>query len=162
MPTQSLERVRDLFVFQTYTCLSYVDLESFDTSQINKTGVYTAKRGKTGVEFTFYVMKPARDILIKYDGKLPLISNEKYNDYLKLVAQAAKIDKPVTSHWARHTGATLLLNDGGVDMEIIARILGHTSTRQTRDTYAKLLDTTVATAMKGLEKRICKTSKTKT
>ena len=50
----------------------------------------------------------------------------------------------------------------GVDMEIIARILGHTSTRQTRDTYAKLLDTTVATAMKGLEKRICKTSKTKT
>ena len=153
MPTQSLERVRDLFVFQTYTCLSYVDLESFDTSQINKTGVYTAKRGKTGVEFTFYVMKPARDILIKYDGKLPLISNEKYNDYLKLVAQAAKIDKPVTSHWARHTGATLLLNDGGVDMEIIARILGHTSTRQTRDTYAKLLDTTVATAIMARESK---------
>ena len=154
MPTPSLERVRDLFVFQTYTCLSYVDLESFDTSLINKTGVYTSKRGKTGIEFTFYVLKPARDILDKYGGKLPLISNVKYNEYLKLVAQAAGIDKPVTSHWARHTGATILLNDGGVDMEIIARILGHTSTRQTRETYAKMLDTTVTKAMMGFESRI--------
>ena len=154
MPTPSLERVRDLFVFQTYTCLSYVDLESFDTSLINKTGVYTSKRGKTGIEFTFYVLKPARDILDKYGGKLPLISNVKYNEYLKLVAQAAGIDKPVTSHWARHTGATILLNDGGVDMEIIARILGHTSTRQTRETYAKMLDTTVTKAMMGFEIRI--------
>ncbi len=30
---------------------------------------------------------PARDILDKYNGILPLISNEKYNEYLKLVAQ---------------------------------------------------------------------------
>ena len=161
MPTPSLERVRDLFVFQTYTCLSYVDLEAFDTSQINKTGVYTSKRGKTGIEFTFYVLKPARDILAKYGGHLPLISNVKYNEYLKLVAQAASIDKPVTSHWARHTGATILLNDGGVDMEIISRILGHTSTRQTRETYAKMLDTTVAKAMKGFEERIEHTRKEK-
>ena len=154
MPTPSLERVRDLFVFQTYTCLSYVDLEAFDTSLINKTGVYTSKRGKTDVEFTFYVLKPAKDILDKYSGRLPLISNVKYNEYLKIVAQAAGIDKPVTSHWARHTGATILLNDGGIDMEIISRILGHTSTRQTRETYAKMLDTTVAKAMKGFESRI--------
>ncbi len=156
MPTTSLERVRDLFVFQTFTCMSYVDLENFDVSMINSAGVYTAKRGKTGVEFSFFVMKPARDILEKYNGKLPLISNVKYNDYLKLVAQAAGIEKPITSHWARHTGATILLNDGGVEMEVISRILGHTSTRQTRETYAKLLDTTVVTAMKGLEKRIAK------
>ena len=156
MPTTSLDRVRDLFVFQTYTCMSYVDLESFDSTMINNLGVYTAKRGKTGIEFSFFVMKPARDILEKYNGKLPLISNVKYNDYLKLVAQAAGIDKPITSHWARHTGATILLNDGRVEMEVISRILGHTSTRQTRETYAKLLDKTVITAMKGLEKRITK------
>ena len=34
LPTESLQRVRDLFVFQTYTCLSYVDLSSFDAEKI--------------------------------------------------------------------------------------------------------------------------------
>lgn len=51
MPTECLERVRDLFVFQTYTCLSYVDLRDFDISKlvdINKMKVYIGKRGKTG------------------------------------------------------------------------------------------------------------------
>ncbi len=134
--------------------MSYVDLANFSPDCIDDKGIYTSNRGKTGVEFTFLVMKPARDILEKYNGKLPLISNVKYNEYLKIVAQAAGIDKPITSHWARHTGATILLNDGGVDMEVISRILGHTSTTQTRKTYAKLLDKTVITAMKGFEKRV--------
>lgn len=154
MPTLCLERIRDLFVFQTYTCMSYVDLTNFNPSTITKSGVYTANRGKTGVEFSFFLLKPAREILEKYADKLPVISNVKYNSYLKLVAQAAGIEKPITSHWARHTGATILLNDGCVDMEIISRILGHTSTKQTRQTYAKLLDKTVVNAMMEYEKRM--------
>ena len=35
MSTRSLERVRDLFVFQTYTCMSYVDLANFSPDCIN-------------------------------------------------------------------------------------------------------------------------------
>ena len=34
MPTESLERVRDLFVFQTYTCLRYSDLAKFNYHNI--------------------------------------------------------------------------------------------------------------------------------
>lgn len=157
MPTKSLERVRDVFVFQTYTCLSYVDLANFDMEKMNNRdgiSIYNGKRGKTGKEFSFLLMKKARAILDKYGGKLPVISNIKYNEYLKVVAQSAKVDKPITSHWARHTGATMLLNEGGVDMEVIARILGHSSTRQTRETYAKLLDTTVEKEMQAYEKRM--------
>ena len=153
MPTESLERVRDLFVFQTYTCMSYVDMAAFDAEKVSD-GVYTARRGKTGQEFSFALIGGARSVYEKYKGHLPIISNVKYNEYLKLVAQAAGIDKPITSHWARHTGATMLLNDGGVDMEVIAKILGHSSTRQTRTTYAKLLDKTVASAMGEYEKRL--------
>lgn len=163
MGTESLERVRDLFVFQTYTCLSYVDLVAFDLSSIqggedalcSDVSVYTAKRGKTGVEFTLLLLKGAKNVLKKYGGKLPLLSNVKYNEYLKLVAQAAGIDKPITTHWARHTGATMLLN-GGVEIEVIAKVLGHSSTRQTRETYCKLLDKTVAKAMSEFERRIDK------
>ena len=155
--TPHLERVRDLFVFQTYTCLAYVDLASFDASKIryiSDTPVYTGLRGKNGQQFTFILLPPAMAILKKYDNHLPIITNEKYNEYLKAVALMGDIDKPISSHWARHTGATMLLNEGGMDMEIVAKVLGHSSTRITRQVYAKLLDETVLAAMKEAGKKI--------
>ena len=74
----------------------------------------------------------------------------KYNEYLKIVAQTAGIDKPVSSHWARHTGATLLLNEG-VPMQIVSKICGHSSTKITEQVYAKLLDETVVDAISKLQ-----------
>lgn len=159
MGTEGLDRVRDLFVFQTFTCLSYVDMVSFDYLQCKDIGndrkIYTGVRGKTHQEFSFLLLKPAMDVLKKYDYKLPLLSNVKYNEYLKVCAQTAGIDKPITSHWARHTGATILLNEG-VDMETVAKILGHSSTRITRSIYAKLLDDTIAKKMKEAERKMLK------
>lgn len=156
LPTACLEQVRDVFVFQVYTCMSYVDLAAFDFSLVktnNKDLVYSGTRGKTGQEYSFMLMRPAREILDRYSGKLPIISNVKYNAYLKALAQHAGLDKPLTSHWARHTGATLLLNSG-VDMEVVAKVLGHSSTKITREVYAKLLDSTVYDAMRKAEKKI--------
>lgn len=65
----------------------------------------------------------------------------------------AGISRPVTSHWARHTGATLLLN-AGVRLEVVARVLGHSSTEMTRKVYAKLLDDTVAREMMKAEEKL--------
>ena len=158
LPTESLRQVRDLFVFQTYTCLSYVDLCAFDWSKAqDKSGkkLYTGQRGKTKQEYSFMLLKPALAILKRYKGTLPTLSNVKYNAYLKAVAQFAKIDKPITSHWARHTGATILLNMG-VDMEVVAKILGHSNTKMTRQVYAKLLDETVVNAMADVEKKLAR------
>lgn len=158
MPNKSLEQVRDVFVFQTYTCMSYVDLERFDWKMIqtdeqgHKT--YRSRRVKTGVEFEFLLMKPALQILEKYDRKLPIISNQKYNMYLKAMVMFAGIDAPVTSHWARHTGATMLLNEGKVRIEVVARILGHSTTRETEKVYAKVLKSTIASEMAGFDKRL--------
>lgn len=152
LPTACLEKIRDAFVFQTYTCLAYTDLKNFDANKIvyiKKMPVYTGKRDKTGKTFTIPLLKPAMVILNKYKNKLPVISNVKYNQYLKLVAQAAGIDKPVSTHYARHTGATLLLNKG-VDMKIISKICGHSSVKITEQVYAKLLDETVVDAIKKL------------
>jgi integrase len=153
MPTRKLERVRDTFVFQTYTCFSYTDLRAFDAKlvqEINGMKVYIGSRNKTSKPFTIPILSPAWDILNKYEGKLPIISNVKYNEYLKLVAQASGIDKPVSSHWARHTGATLLLNEG-VSMNIVSKICGHSSIKITEQIYAKLLDETVVNAVSGLD-----------
>jgi integrase len=152
MPTESIERVRDVFVFQTYTCLSYSDLREFDSKMIQEVkgmNVYVGNRKKTNMTFTIPLLSPALDILHKYDGKLPVISNVKYNEYLKIVAQASGIDKPLSTHWARHTGATLLLNEG-VPMQIVSKICGHSSTKITEQVYAKLLDETVVEAIQDL------------
>ena len=154
LPTISLERVRDLFVFQTYTCLSYTDLRDFDASEITEVKgmkVYMGNRQKTRKNFTIPLLKEPLEILEKYNGKLPIISNVKYNEYLKLVAQAAGIDKPLSTHWARHTGATLLLNEG-IDMRIVSKICGHSSTKITEQVYAKLLDETVVDAISRIDK----------
>lgn len=156
-PTRELERARDVFIFQTWTCLSYVDLAAFDTGKLQRMNgryVYVGKRGKTNQEFTFLLLKPAERILRKYHNHLPIVNNAKYNDNLKILAVMAGIDKPVSSHWARHTGATLLLNEGHMDMEVVAKVLGHSSTKITRQVYAKLLDETVVNAMSAMELKL--------
>lgn len=152
--TEYLRHAQDLFIFQTYTGLSYIDLEAFDPSNIkvvNGKPIYTGKRGKTNQEYTFMLLQPALGVLERNGGKLPIMSNQKYNEYIKLLAMAAGVDKPVSSHWARHTCATMLLNKG-VGMEIVSKVLGHSSTTITRQVYAKLLDETVADAMSVLDK----------
>ena len=149
IPIERLQKVRDLFVFQTYTMMSYSDLAAFDYKKCTKIKgqvVYKSKRQKTKQDFTIVILEPALNILKRYKNRLPIISNVKYNEYLKAAVIYAKIDKMVTTHWARHTGATLLLNEG-VPMQIIQHILGHASIRETEKTYAKLLDSSIVDAM---------------
>ena len=156
MPDDRLNRVRDVFVFHAYTCMSYHDLKAFDIKKIREIDgkkVYSGYRGKTKIEFTVPLLGPAVEILEKYKGKLPLLSNVKYNEYLKEVMTAAGIKKPVTTHWARHTGATLLLN-AGVPIEIVSKICGHSSVKMTEKVYAKLLPKTVIEEVNKIEDKI--------
>lgn len=149
LPTVSLCQVRDLFLFQTYTCMAYIDMSEFDYSllkEIDGRYVYSGTRRKTGKKFCFVLLEPAVEIVKKYFGTLPIISNQKYNSYLKIVMQFAGINRPVTTHWARHTGATLLLN-AGVPMDVVAKVLGHSSIEITRKIYAKMLEETVIREM---------------
>ena len=157
IPSESLRKVRDLFVFQTYTCLSYSDMVEFDFKKCAKVKgqvIYKGKRKKTGQEFTIVILAPARAILKRYKNKLPIISNVKYNLYLKAAVMYAKINKPVTTHWARHTGATLLLNEGKVPMHIVQHILGHATIKETEKTYAKVLDNSIVEQMVKYQKRL--------
>ena len=153
LPTNFLRHARDLFVFQTYTCLSYVDLQAFDASKIREVNgrqMYVGRRGKTNQEFIFMLLPPAQRILDIYGGKLPLMTNQQYNQQLKNLAVMAGIKGALSSHWARHTGATLLLNSGA-PMEVVSRVLGHSSTKITREVYAKMLDETIADAMSKID-----------
>lgn len=150
MPTRSLSEAKDLFLIQVNTGLSYIDMMLFDFTQCigaREYSIFSGYRSKTGVLFTFVLTAKAKHILEKYDYVLPKLPNQKYNAKLKLVADAAGIDKSITSHDGRRSCGYMLLN-AGVPISVVSRILGHSSIRQTEQAYAKLLDSTIADEVK--------------
>ena len=83
------------------------------------------------------------DVLKKYDGVLPLISNQKYNVYLKEIQKLAGISTSITTHLLRKTYAHYMLNSG-VRIETVARLLGHSNTNITQRIYCRQTSETVA------------------
>lgn len=148
-----LERTRDLFVFQCYTGMAYVDMQSFSKNDIqilNEQEIIRSSRTKTDESFILLFLPDAKKIAEKYNYNLPKISNQKYNDYLKLLIAhpEVNINKKVTSHTARHTFATYLLNKG-ISLETVSKTLGHSSIKQTQ-LYARILSKKVIDDMKKL------------
>lgn len=146
-----IRKTRDLFLFQCYTGLAYSDLMSFsykNCEEIDGKLFYHAKRTKTDTDFVFQILEPAKVILEKYDYQLPKISNQKYNDYLKVVGGLVGVPS-LHSHMGRATAATLFLSKG-MPINIVSRVLGHTTLRQTTR-YARTLNKDVMGAFNNLE-----------
>lgn len=143
--TGRLERARDLFVFMAYTGLAYCDMAIFNFKAMTEEHTdYTyidGSRLKTGSNFFTPILPPAMDVLKKYDYKLPVISNQKLNDYLFLLKERQGINKSVTCHIARHSFATLMLTYG-IPMEQVQRMLGHKNIAVTQ-IYGKILKSSV-------------------
>lgn len=150
MPTRSLDEVRDLFLIQVFTGLSYADLMVYDFSQCKESkdyAIFSGFRKKTGVLFTFVLTPKAKAILEKYGYVIPKLPNQKYNVKLKIVADAAGIEKPISTHDGRRSCGFMLLN-AGVPISVVSRILGHSSIRQTEMAYARVLDETIKEEVK--------------
>lgn len=146
---ESLERVKDLFIFQCFTGLAYTDLKDFSKEKIfliNGEEQIQGKRMKTGVPYVIFLLPQAKAILEKYDYELPVISNQKYNEYLGTLIERVGIEKEVSTHTARHTFATYLINKG-VSIEAIPKIMGHTDMKQSL-LYARMLGATAINEMK--------------
>jgi site-specific recombinase XerD len=88
------------------------------------------------------------------EGKLlPVMSNQKMNEYLKEIGDRAEINKKMTFHTARHTFATTVTLTNGVPIETVSKMLGHKTLRTTQQ-YAKILDQKVSEDMRILRKRL--------
>lgn len=146
--TERLQKVKDLFIFQCYTGLAYTDMMSFSRQSIVEIDGHKAissNRKKTEQAFVSLLLPQAEEILDRYDYSLPQISNQKYNDYLKLLGCGAGISKNLTTHVARHTFATYLINRG-IPIESVSKAMGHSNIRMTEH-YARMLSTRVVSDM---------------
>jgi hypothetical protein len=150
-----LDKARDIFIFCTFTGLSYTDVKhlTYDHIQSSFDGNLWIKgrRKKTDIEYNIPLLNIPKMILEKYKGKtkdnlvLPVYHNIIYNKILKEMAKECCIDKRVSSHLARHTFATLTLTQG-ISIESVSKMLGHTNISTTQ-TYAKITNKKIGNEM---------------
>lgn len=144
-----IQKAADLFLFQCYSALSYVDLSSVDianTQPINGSSemlLLCGRRGKTNVKYTSVLLPRAVEILKKYGGRLPTLSNQRLNGYLKEVQDLCGIKKNLHSHLSRKTYGTMMLSTAKIPIEVVSKMLGHANIRTTQSTYAFLKDEVV-------------------
>lgn len=138
--SDKLDRVRDLAIFQASTGLSYCDMAAITPEDIKcLNGVYyiDGSRIKTDADFTCIILEDGMRVWNKYNGSLPIISNQKYNDYLKIIQQAIGVTKNLHTHLFRKTYGCFLLN-AGANIKQVATALGHKKVSTTEKYYAKL------------------------
>ena len=146
-------KTKDLFLFQCYTGLAFSDMQKFKLSNYSqdKDGNYLIKdkRTKTDTTYIFMLSEKALAIVMKYKGKIPAISNQKYNQYLKVLGQMIGVPT-LHSHMGRSTFASTCLNQG-MNTDVLKHCLGHTSTFET-NRYATMQDETIKQAFKDIKK----------
>jgi integrase/recombinase XerD len=144
--TDSQKRVADAFLFQCFTGLCYCDLKRFSAKDhiVNIQGrdVIQYSRNKTETPFTIPLLSYPKLLIERYQGNIPIVSNQKMNDYIKIVAKTVGINKYLTTHIGRKTAGTYLLNND-VPMITVSKILGHKSVRTTEKIYAYLMEETI-------------------
>ena len=98
---QALERVRDVFLFQCFTGLRYSDVFNLRRSDIkgDHIEVMTVKTSDSLIielnDHSRAIIEKYKDVEFENDKALPVITNQKMNDYLKELAELAEINEPV-------------------------------------------------------------------
>lgn len=169
-----LEEVRDCYLFSCYTGYAYSDAEALGPGDISL-GIDGEKwiirnRKKTDTTENVPLLPIPLEIIQKYrDHKyckafnklLPMNSNQRYNAYLKEVADLCGIKKKLTTHTARHTFATTVLLMNDVPMETTMELLGHTDIRTTQ-IYGKIVQKKVSADMQMLKHKLSPSDMEKT
>ena len=170
---QSYELIRDLFIFCTFTGLTFIDMYNLTTGNLQTSfdGHLWIKtnRQKTGVESDIRLLDVPLRIIRKYEGMaegdkllpVPCYANCKYG--LKVIAKKCGIEKNVTWHMSRHSYATTVCLSNDVPIETLSKMLGHRSIRTTQ-IYAKITGEKISRDMEllsqkieSMEKFICQT-----
>lgn len=164
--TDRLTVVRDIFVFQCYTGLSYIDAIQLKWENIKEADDGSmwimSNRQKSKSSTDIPLLPKALEIIAKYNNDplclnngtvLPMRSNQKMNEYLKEIAGLCEIYDPLNTHKARRTFASTITLNNGVSIHVVKEMLGHYSVKQTEE-YAITEQETIRREMKELEARL--------
>lgn len=104
--------IRDLFIFCTFTGLSWTDMANFTQANLQTSFDghlwLNTNRQKTGVETNIRLLDVAKHIIEKYDSMaegdklLPVPCYTNCKNSIKVIAKRCGIEKNVTWHLARH------------------------------------------------------------
>ena len=159
---ENLRIVRDSFLISCYTGLAYADLRALRSDQIIfENGDYWIKtlRQKSKVKAEIILLPKVLELLKHYKNHpwciekgraIYMISNQKTNKHLKTLAKLCGITKVITFHIARHTFATTVTLAKGISIEVVSKMLGHKSIKQTQH-YARMVNTRVQDEMQALK-----------
>jgi site-specific recombinase XerD len=164
--TPRLREVRDCYLFMCFTGYAYKDASMLTPAHvmpyIDGNEWVVKNREKTWCRENVPLLPIAKEIIeryknhpycVKHNLLLPIKSNQKYNEYLKELAEVCGINKELTTHTARHTFATTVTLANGVPIETVSALLGHKSIKTTQ-IYAKIIASKVWQDMNKLKNKI--------
>ena len=140
-----LSYIRDIFVFASFTALSFVDVKELTTDdivEVNGEKWILSKRHKTKVPFQVKLLDIPMQIIKRYEkfqtnkSVFPNLNYWSICKPLKKMIKECGITKDISFHCARHGFATLALSKG-MPIESVSRVLGHTNIVTTQ-LYAKI------------------------
>jgi len=164
--TQRLTVIRDVFIFQCYTGLAYIDVYNLRKSDI-KIGIddrywIMSSRQKTGNETNIPLLPKALELIEHYKDHpicverntiLPVSSNQKMNEYLKEIGSLCQLDVLLNTHMARRTFASTVTLNNDVPIHVVKEMLGHNSIKQT-EAYAMTEQLTIGREMSLLDRKL--------
>ena len=148
---ERLQQVKDIYVFCCFTGLAFIDVKSLvygDIEDRNGKLWIKKKRQKTKNWCHIPLLSPAVQLIDKYRDHpkcvntghvFPVLSNQRMNAYLKEIADLCSIDKNLSTHTARHTFATTVTLSNQISIEVVSKMLGHSSINMTKK-YARVVD----------------------
>ena len=140
-----LSYIRDIFVFASFTALSFVDVKELTTDdivEVNGEKWILSKRHKTKIPFQVKLLDIPLQIIKRYEefqtdkSVFPNLNYWSICKPLKKMIKECGITKDISFHCARHGFATLALSKG-MPIESVSRVLGHTNIVTTQ-IYAKI------------------------
>ena len=143
---QALERVRDVFLFQCFTGLRYSDVFNLCRSDIkgDHIEVTTVKTSDSLIielnNHSKAILDKYKDVAFEDDKVLPVITNQKMNDYLKELAEMAGIDEPGRRTFICNALAL------GIPPQVVMKWTGHSDYKAMKP-YIDIADDIKANAM---------------
>lgn len=132
---------RDLFLFACYAGTAYIDVVSITNDNLSKddNGDLWLKynRGKNGKLSRVKLLPEAIALIEKYRSKsretlFPVIERASLKWNLHSLRQMAGITGPLTYHMGRHSFSSLITLEGGVPIETVSQMLGHSDIKTTQ------------------------------